>query len=259
MQNPPQFVPLTETWTDYDGDESYGDYTVSGGEVTNAQSFELGLASVIPWTAAGGASTSYLHNDLIGTLRDASGLPGTSGVPRVFTAFGEPVSGPMERYGYAGSWGYQAHDELPYLHVGARYYDPSSGRFLQRDPIGLSGAIALYQYTDGSPTQSIDPTGHSTLDIKVIYPSKPKLPKVRIPWRVACASAANIAGLGTLGLLVVQLIVVPAIDAHTEYRERKAEKGLGEPFNPKDPWGWTERTPGAESWRHKKNARRGAS
>jgi len=84
----------------------------------------------------------------------------------VYTAFGEQVvntfaDGASNRYGYVGAYGYQAHDsaEMPFLHVGARYYDPASGRFLQRDPIGIIGGSNVYAYVRSKPTISIDPSG----------------------------------------------------------------------------------------------------
>jgi hypothetical protein len=48
---------------------------------------------------------------------------------------------------------------FPYLHVGARYYDPSSGRFLQRDPIGVFGGRNVYAYVGNAPSHRIDPKG----------------------------------------------------------------------------------------------------
>jgi uncharacterized protein RhaS with RHS repeats len=53
---------------------------------------------------------------------------------------------------------------MPFLHVGHRYYDPASGRFLQRDPIGIRGGPNVFEYTRGTPTFRIDPHG---LDIGV--------------------------------------------------------------------------------------------
>ena len=41
----------------------------------------------------------------------------------------------------------------------ARYYNPTTGRFLSEDPSGLRGGINLYAYAGGSPTNFTDPSG----------------------------------------------------------------------------------------------------
>jgi RHS repeat-associated protein len=48
-----------------------------------------------------------------------------------------------------------------YYH-GARYYDPSAGRFLSEDPIGFKGGDTnFYRYVENNPVKHTDPKGES--------------------------------------------------------------------------------------------------
>lgn len=133
----------------------------------------------------------------ITSTADATAVPPVEDSEVVYTAFGEIValkgSAPFRRYGYVGAHGYQQHDAeidgfgdgtpdntllrspvdgFPYLHVGHRYYDPTTSRFLQRDPIGLGDGMNPYQYASGSPTQFIDPSGLLII-VTEVTPGKP--------------------------------------------------------------------------------------
>ena len=58
--------------------------------------------------------------------------------------------------GYPGQW----HDQSAGLYQNwNRDYDPSTGRYLETDPIGLAGGTNLYAYTDGNPVNAVDPRG----------------------------------------------------------------------------------------------------
>jgi RHS repeat-associated protein len=62
----------------------------------------------------------------------------------------------FQPFGFAGSL-YDA--DLNLHHQGAREYDPTVGRWLQPDPLGLEGGLNLYAYCANDPVNYIDPTG----------------------------------------------------------------------------------------------------
>ena len=46
----------------------------------------------------------------------------------------------------------------------ARWYDPVTGRWLSKDPIGLNGGLNLYAFCGNDPANSLDPFGHNPDD-----------------------------------------------------------------------------------------------
>jgi RHS repeat-associated protein len=106
------------------------------------------------WQSGDGVgNTRWWMNSAVGVFQD-----------NVATAFGERVSapGPFEsRFGgFSGLVGGEQ-GLLPrgWVRIGARLYDPSAGRWLQRDPIGLSGGFNVYEYVGNRPTLACDPSG----------------------------------------------------------------------------------------------------
>jgi RHS repeat-associated protein len=67
-----------------------------------------------------------------------------------------PVATPFK---FAGGTGYQADADSGLMLLGARYYDPSVGRFITRDPVGHRGGLNLYRYCGNDPLNTTDALG----------------------------------------------------------------------------------------------------
>ncbi|MDR3560083.1 MAG: RHS repeat-associated core domain-containing protein [Negativicutes bacterium] len=89
---------------------------------------------------------------------------GTSVANYEYGPFGEVIrsTGPMAKVNpMRFSTKYQD-DESDLFYYGYRYYKPSAGTWLSRDPYTESGGINLYSYVNNAPTISIDPLGKTT-------------------------------------------------------------------------------------------------
>lgn len=137
----------------YDGDrvlaDSRADYTNGG--VT-------GLIS----ERAGSVSKMY-HGDQLGSTRGLSNGSQAITDAREYDAWGLTVAtsgGTATPAGFVGGQGYQTDADSGIMLLGARYYDPSLGRFISRDPVGYSGGFNLYSYCLSDPVNGTDPSGH---------------------------------------------------------------------------------------------------
>jgi RHS repeat-associated protein len=62
-------------------------------------------------------------------------------------------------FGYNAQYGYYTDHETGLVLCTNRYYDPQTGRWINRDPIGDMGGWNLYAYCGGNPTNAADPSG----------------------------------------------------------------------------------------------------
>ena len=67
--------------------------------------------------------------------------------------------------------GYRFDPETENYYVRNRFYSPTLGRWLTRDPIGTSGGINLYGYVDSSPVGALDASGTTDVAMPQIGPA----------------------------------------------------------------------------------------
>jgi RHS repeat-associated protein len=81
----------------------------------------------------------------------------------LYDAYGNKLAGNPNNdpYGYDGQWGYYTDSETGLALCTFRYYDPSNGRWLTRDPIGYRGGVDLYGYVGDDPANAVDSLGHT--------------------------------------------------------------------------------------------------
>jgi RHS repeat-associated protein len=120
-----------------------------------------GTASYTPGVSRRqGTNVSYQHGGLK-NLDAQTSVSQNVMAARVYDAFGNVVTstgawaGP---FGYAGGFGYQQ-DASGLKLLGHRYYDPSTGRCLTRDPIKDGRNWYAYGAGESAPTTMVDPTG----------------------------------------------------------------------------------------------------
>ncbi|WP_367025616.1 RHS repeat-associated core domain-containing protein [Methylococcus sp. ANG] len=105
-----------------------------------------------------GNTKLYYARDQLGSVADAvdgTGFPlGSSD----YSAYGQTVkqTGTPTDRGYAGMF---RHAQSGLYLTLYRAYDPRTGRWLSRDPIGEAGGVNLYAYVGNNPVTLADPDG----------------------------------------------------------------------------------------------------
>jgi RHS repeat-associated protein len=113
----------------------------------------------------------YYHENALGSIYAVTNDKGKVVERYEYTVYGEvTITGPAgkgkrnhstigNRFMFTGRE-YDSETGLHYYR--ARYYSPEMGRFLQRDPIGYSDGMNLYEYVHSNPLKYYDPFGAAT-------------------------------------------------------------------------------------------------
>ncbi|MCW3003554.1 MAG: Rhs family protein, partial [Conexibacter sp.] len=101
---------------------------------------------------------TYLHHDRLGSTRLTTTDDGTLGATYDYDATGQrtTTSGTTDTpFGYTGQY---TDPDTGLIYLRARYYDPTTGQFLTRDPLE-DLTRQPYGYAGGDPANNVDPNG----------------------------------------------------------------------------------------------------
>jgi len=150
-----------DRWMQYDGVRPVLGGTLSGDTFTTNNRYALEADSYydpLVYSNVGGYRRHYLYDGL-GSTRQLLNDAQTTTDTYSYEAFGNLMGSTgttANPYRYVGSLGYyQTGSSL--MHLGARYYMPEIGRFIQRDPI--HSRDNWYAYVLNNPTNLEDPAG----------------------------------------------------------------------------------------------------
>jgi len=122
--------------------------TVCGSETNTYYALKDHQNSVLAFTDASGTIVESYEYDAYGNILDMKDCSGSS-IANHQSAIGN-------RYLFQGreiDW------DIGLIYFRARWYSPETGRWLSKDPIGISGGLNLYVFCGNNPVNFIDPFG----------------------------------------------------------------------------------------------------
>ncbi|MFB3883182.1 MAG: RHS repeat domain-containing protein [Armatimonadota bacterium] len=144
----------------YNGERVLQELTNAGGvNATYTTENDSYYGALLHLKRATGESRFPLYDE-IGSARGLVDASGTVTDAYDMDTFGKPIGSTGSTpnpYRYGAAWGYIT-DPSGFLQLGARYYWPEVGRFVQQDPVKEDASA--YVYGDANPLARVDPDGH---------------------------------------------------------------------------------------------------
>lgn len=122
---------------------------------------------------AGVVSTTYYHNDILGSPVAATDQGGDLLWREQYKPYGERILNEPEAAENSRWYTGHPHDpETGLTYAGARYYDPVVGRFMSVDPVGFlesnPTSFNRYAYANNNPYKYVDPDGEVPILVWVV-------------------------------------------------------------------------------------------
>lgn len=157
----PTDSPTSTSTSLYDPNEEFREIGIKQGEKTFWKIYGPRSCDAVQDESG---STIYLIHNALGELEATLSSQGLLFIDAALSPYGpqsEPTSPSLDLFSYAESlsWHSRSQDPTGLIWMGARYYDPRTGRFLSPDPVSYPLCLDLYGYADGDPVNYLDLDG----------------------------------------------------------------------------------------------------
>ena len=147
----------TRTYFLYDGDTPVMEETSTGAFLA-ANTY--GADGLVSSRRSGPGTICYLYDER-GNVSQRTSSTGAVTGSDLYDAYGARTgtAAQADPFGYGAQAGYYTDLETGLILCTHRFYDPSNGRWLTRDPMGYAGGVNLYGYVGNDPVNKQDATG----------------------------------------------------------------------------------------------------
>ncbi len=153
--------PLGTTNYLYDGNGDNVIEEVDNGGSVLARYTEGTSTDDEPLSELRSGTTSYYEQDGLGTVSSLSSSAGALANTYTYDSYGKRTTSTGSLTNPLQYTGRDLDSETGLYYNRARYYDPTSGRFISEDPIGFDGGGNFYSYALNNPINLRDPSGNS--------------------------------------------------------------------------------------------------